>query len=276
MVALHPNPAEPSRGRTHDRRPPLIWRFLILVDRLLVAITGRLVVTGDIPAHLRGKPLILAANHIGNFDVMVLIAACNRIGVAPRFLATGGLFEAPVAGAIMSACGHVRVDRGKSNVVEALGRAVDALGDGDPILVYPEGRISRDPGLWPERGKTGPARMALSAGVPVIPLSQWGAHEAMWWGTLAVGSWADFAILMKSWLRAARTRPVMRVHFGDPVELADLSAGRPGDAVRARDRIMRAIAGGLADLRRDEWDQPRFWDPTRPVESSSPWKPDRP
>jgi len=69
-----------------------------------------------------------------------------------------------------------------------------------------------------------------------------------------------------------RRRPVFRVHFGDPVDLSGLRADKPGDAVRAHQRIMRAITAGLVTLRVDEPDLPRFHDPTRPTDTRSPWR----
>jgi 1-acyl-sn-glycerol-3-phosphate acyltransferase len=115
--------------------------------------------------------------------------------------------------------------------------------------------------------------MALAANVPVVPVSQWGAHEAVYWGTESVHGWQDVKPLLLSWLRALWARPVFRVHFGSPVDLSGLTATRPGDGVRARDRIMRTIARNLAPLRADEPGEPRFYDPTRPTEARSPWKP---
>ncbi len=273
MVALTSNRDEPTRRGGPDSTP-LLWQVLTTLDRGFVALAGRLEVTGTVPRSLRGKPLLLAANHIGVFDAFVLIAACRTLGIEPRFLIAGGIMDAPVAGPALRASGHLRVDRGKSSVVEAFGRAVSALrAGGDPILVYPEGRISHEPGLWPERGKTGVARLALAAEVPVVPISQWGAHEAAYWGTETVGGWADFQPVAASWLRSVLRRPRFRVHFGAPVELDGLSAGRPGDAVRARDRIMRAITDGLVPLRTGEPDEPAFRDPTRPTDGHSPWRP---
>jgi 1-acyl-sn-glycerol-3-phosphate acyltransferase len=166
------------------------------------------------------------------------------------------------------------VDRSKSTVIEAFHHAVGALRAGSvAVLVYPEGRISHDPGLWPERGKSGTARLALAADIPVVPISQWGAHESAYWGTETVTGWADFQLVAASWLRALPRRPTYRVHFGPPVDLSGLSADKPGDAVRARDRIMRAITDGLVPLRPSEPDVPHFRDPTRPTDSRSPWRP---
>ncbi|MGM1058044.1 lysophospholipid acyltransferase family protein [Saccharothrix sp. Mg75] len=253
---------------------PLLWRVLTAVDQGVVALSGRLEVTGDVPADLRGRPLLLASNHIGNLDPFVLIAACRRIGLAPRFLLAGGLLDAPVLGPLLRASGHLRVDRSSADVGTAYDRTVEALKrGGDPIALYPEGRISLDPGLWPERGKTGAARLALSGGVPVVPVSQWGAHEAVYWGNTHVNGWDDAKPYLTSYARGLRRRPTFKVHFGKPVELSDLADGRPGDARRAHERIMRAIVEGLVPLRVDEPDQPRFHDPTRPTTGSSPWRP---
>lgn len=278
MVALPTGPHEPTRRTDREklfRDAPLLWRALMRVDRAIIGITGRLDVTGDVPDELRGKPLLLAANHIGNVDALVLIAACRTRRLAPRFLATGGLFDAPVLGGVLRRCRHVRADRGKSTASEAMGRVVTALtSDHHPVLVYPEGRITLEPDMWPERGKTGAARMALASGATVIPISQWGAHEAMCYGMVRVESPADLRILLTSWLRAVRRRPRLRVHFGPPVYLGDLSADRVGDATRARDRIMRAITEGLTPLREGELGAPRHQDQTRPAtDKPSPWRP---
>ncbi|MCI2420580.1 1-acyl-sn-glycerol-3-phosphate acyltransferase [Saccharopolyspora sp. K220] len=278
MVALPSGPHEPTRRNDREnlfRDAPLFWRALMWVDRAIIGLTGRLEVTGDVPDEVRGKPLLLAANHIGNIDPLVLIAACRTRRLAPRFLATGGLFDTLVLGKVLSRCGHVRADRGKSTAGEALGRVIAALtSDHHPVLMYPEGRITLEPDMWPEHGKTGVARMALASGATVVPISQWGAHETMCYGMVRVESAHDVWILFASWLRALVRRPKLKVHFGAPVELGDLAADRVGDAARARDRIMRAITAGLVPLRADEPGAPNHQDPTRPATNKpSPWRP---
>lgn len=277
MVALPSTPDGPTRRNKRadpNRGTPWLWRALIRIDRLVVALTGRLEVTGDVQVELHGRPLLLAANHIGNLDALVLIAACARRGIAPRFLATGGLFDTPVLGTALQRSGHVRVDRGAPSATEALEHVSAALRDDPrPVLVYPEGRISLEPGFWPERGKTGVSRMALTAPATVVPISQWGAHETMIYGMPSVRGPRDLWILFCSWLRAVIRRPTLKVHFGDPVDLTDLSPGRVGDAARARDRIMRAITRNLAPLRADEPQSPNRQDTTRPVtDRRSPWR----
>jgi 1-acyl-sn-glycerol-3-phosphate acyltransferase len=274
MVALFRRTTEPTRRSRESRDVSPLWWVMTQVDRGFVRLVGRLEITGTVPDELRGRPGVIAANHIGVFDAFVLTAALRKAGVTPRFLLAGGLLDAPVVGWALRQGGAIRVDRGKSTVVEAFARTTEALRSASgPVLVYPEGRISREPGLWPERGKTGVARIALAADVPVMTISQWGAHEAVYWGTEQVTGWRDLVPVVTSWLRALRARPVFRVHFGGLVDLSDLSASRPGDAMRAHKRIMEAITADLVPLRPDEPDTPRFHDPTRPTDSTSPWRP---
>lgn len=247
---------------------------MTLIDVGLVRLVGKLEITGSIPVELRNRPMLIAANHIGMFDPFVLTAALRKAGVNPRFLLTGGLLDAPVVGWGLRQGGSIRVDRGKSNVIEAFDRVTAALRETPgPVLVYPEGRVSLEPGLWPERGKSGVARMALTGDVPVLTISQWGAHEAVYWGTEVVTGWRDLVPGLTSLLRAIRNQPTFKVHFGPVVDLSDLSAAKPGDAIRAHKRIMQAITDNLVPLRPDEPDKPKFHDPTRPTDSTSPWKP---
>ncbi|WP_406069701.1 lysophospholipid acyltransferase family protein [Micromonospora sp. NBC_01638] len=241
-------------------QPPLVWRAALLLARALVGLLARIEVTGDVPAHLRRGPLVLAANHISPFDPVVLAAACQTRGIAPRIMATAGLFRAPVIGAAMRRAGHIRVDRGTTGVHRALDAAATAVAGGSVILIYPEGRIGLDPGMWPERGKTGAARLALACAAPVIPVAQWGAHEVL--------PYRAPRGMLRGIARALWRRPVIRVHFGAPVDLGETVAGNPGAARRATDRIIDALTDTLAPLRPDEPDLPRHVDPSRPADLS--------
>jgi 1-acyl-sn-glycerol-3-phosphate acyltransferase len=68
-------------------------------------------VTGSVPDAWRNGPLLLAANHIGDFDPFVVAAALARAGVTPRFMVTGGILRTPIAGPLFERCGAIRVDR---------------------------------------------------------------------------------------------------------------------------------------------------------------------
>jgi 1-acyl-sn-glycerol-3-phosphate acyltransferase len=239
---------------------PRIWRFLLAVSPLVVAPLCRLRVSGEIPEALRRGPVVLAANHVSPFDPAVLIAACHRAGLTPRIMATGGVFRAPVVGSIMRRCGHIRVDRRTAQVANALTDAAKALDEGSMVLVYPEGRIGLDPLMWPERGKTGVARMAELAGAPVLPVAQWGTH--------AVIPYEAPKRLGRAVLRALFRRPVVHVRFGSPVDLSGVS-GTPGArAMHATRLIMDGIDAALTPLRADEMRTPKVIDTSRPLDLS--------
>jgi 1-acyl-sn-glycerol-3-phosphate acyltransferase len=241
-------------------RVPWIWRLLVAMAPGIVFPICRLQVSGEVPVALRHGPLIIAANHVSPVDPAVMTAACRKAGVSPRFLATGGLFDAPVFGAMMRRSGHIRVDRQTAHVGEALTTAAEALAAGSVVLVYPEGRIGLDPWMWPERGKTGVARMAAMSGAPVIPVAQWGAHQVLPYETPKHG--------VRSVLRAMWRRPVVQVRFGEPVDLSGLTGSAGAQAMRATQRITEGIDATLLPLRADEPELPRFVDHTRTVDMS--------
>lgn len=248
---------------TEPWRPPLLWRAALVVAHVLMAMMARMRVSGDVPKELRNGrqvtgPLILAANHISPFDPVVIAAACRTRRIAPRFLATGGLFQTWFVGAVMRHWGHIPVHRGSSRVTQALADGVMALDAGSVVVVYPEGRVGLDPGLWPERAKTGTARLALATGAMVVPVAQWGAHELV--------PYSSPRGLMRVLPTTLRRRPLVRVRFGEPVDLSDLS---PRQVQEATERIMAAITETLVPLRLDELGLPHHRDPTRPVRSRS-------
>jgi 1-acyl-sn-glycerol-3-phosphate acyltransferase len=238
-------------------RAPRLWRVLLAVARFVVLPIARLRVTGSVPQELRTGPVIFVVNHIGPFDPIAMTAACGVAGLAPRLMATGGLFRAPLVGSVMRAAGHIRINRHQADVASAVDDVAAALAAGSHVLGYPEGRITLDPGMWPERGKTGLARVALATGAPVVAVAQWGAHEVAPWGGFGPTVWAVCRSLIR--------RPVVRVHFGAPVDLSGIDPAVPGAAQRATDRIIDAITAELRPLRAAEPRLPRYIDPIRPL-----------
>jgi 1-acyl-sn-glycerol-3-phosphate acyltransferase len=237
--------------------PWWFWTFMLRNFSWLVSLFGRVEVTGEIPDELRKGPLLFAANHIGDFDPFVVAVALHRAGAVPRIMATGGIISAPVAGSLLERTGAIRVERGTQLARHAVRVTEIALVAGGHVVAYPEGRVGLTPDGWPERGRTGMARLALGLGVPVIPVSQWGAHEVLQYGN----DWGKLRTL----LRAALRRPALKVHVGPPVRLDDLQMGRVGDANRARYRIAAAITRGLVPLRAGEAERLHYVDPTRPT-----------
>jgi 1-acyl-sn-glycerol-3-phosphate acyltransferase len=237
--------------------PWSLWRFVLRNFSWLVSVFGRVEITGELSEDLRRGPLLLAANHIGDFDPVVVAVALHKIGVIPRFMATGGIVAAPIAGPLLERAGVIRVERGTEIARHAVRVTEVALVNNGHVVAYPEGRVGLTPDGWPERGRTGMARLALGLGVPVIPVSQWGAHEVLQYGN----DWGK----LRTVLRAVVRRPALRVHIGPPVPLGDLQMGRVGDANRARYRIAAAITKGLVPLRAAEPDRPAYVDATRPT-----------
>jgi 1-acyl-sn-glycerol-3-phosphate acyltransferase len=240
--------------------PPLFWRGVQAVGRVFLHLFCRLRVTGDVPDEYRDGPLILAGNHIGTFDPFAAGVATRVRRLAPRMMATGGLFRAPVIGPLMRAAGHIPVDRGRDTIANAVPDALDALAIGSVIFIFPEGRIGLDPQMWPERAKTGAARLALASRAPVVPVAIWGSHQVI--------AYHGHAAMWRTLLSSLWRRPVIQVHFGAPVDLSDLTVGAVGHAQRASDRIIEALTAELAPLRKDEPRLPRYEDPTRPVSAA--------
>lgn len=242
--------------RIGSRPPWPPWSNLLKYGAPLASLPGRVTVTGGVDPELLAGPLLVVANHIGDYDAIVLAPSLRKVGIEPRFLATRGLLTAKGLGPLLERSGFIRVDRGSDDARHAFTVTDAVLANGGHIVVYPEGRIGLDRDLWPEKGRSGVARMALSSGVPVIPVSSWGAHEVL--------CWADDHRKIGAFARSIWNQPAMKVHIGSPVPLDDLVANRIGDANRARTRIVAAITLQLAELRRYEPDGPRHPDPTRP------------
>ena len=199
--------------------------------------------------------VIFVANHISNADPLALGQFLAFSGRWPRFLAKASLFRYPLLGHILRACGQIPVQRQSAKSADALLAAVEAVGQGRAVVIYPEGTITRDPDLWPMEGKTGAARIALRTGCPVIPIGQWGAQELMY------GTEVHFPRLFP--------RKTLRLKAGDPVPLDDLREVLVTGAVldAATTRIMDAITVLVAELRQEPQPTRRF-DPQRPAPAS--------
>ncbi len=196
--------------------------------------------------------VIFVANHISNVDPLALGQFLAFSGRWPRFLAKASLFRYPVLGRILLACGQIPVQRQSAQSADALLAAVEAIGQGRAVVVYPEGTITGDPDLWPMKGRTGAARIALRTGCPVIPIGQWGAQELMY------GKEIRFPHLFP--------RKTLRLVAGDPVPLDEFRAEPVTGAVleQATSTIMDAIAALVAELRQQQPPVSRL-DPRQPA-----------
>jgi 1-acyl-sn-glycerol-3-phosphate acyltransferase len=228
-----PAPRAAPKPKAEKLRPSLWWVLGgLAVPLIRGSATLKIRNAEKLPAV---GPFILTPNHHSNIDPLVIAVAVWRLGRAPRFLAKASLFRVPVLGAVMRRVGQIPVERGGRATIP-LEAAKRLVREGYCVIVYPEGSLTRDPHLWPMRGKTGAARLALDLGIPVIPAAHWGTQD-----------------LMPIYSKKLRLlpRPRIEVTFGDPVDLSSW-AGRAGDPVAlqlATERIMDAITRLLEDLR---------------------------
>jgi 1-acyl-sn-glycerol-3-phosphate acyltransferase len=222
------------------------WAFNIAVPIIkpaLLATTRQNWIDGEkIPA---SGGFILVLNHVSHVDPLTAAHLLYDHGRLPRYLAKSGLFKNKALAYFLTAAGQIPVERLSRNAVGAYDAAVRAVQAGECVVVYPEGTITRDPGLWPMTGKSGAARIALATGCPVIPVGQWGAQHLL----------APYAKKPDLFPRKAVTMKV-----GDPVDLADLLDQPASTAVtqQATDRIMAAITALVEDVRGEKAPAERF------------------
>lgn len=125
-----------------------------------------------------GEGIIVAPNHISFIDPLIMAHFLHDNGRPPRFMAKQSMFQVPLVGQIVRNTNQIPVSRDRDPHL-ALAEAVAAVGSGECLIVYPEGTITRDPDVWPMKGKTGALRIAMETGAPLIPIAQWGANEIM-------------------------------------------------------------------------------------------------
>jgi len=123
---------------------------------------------------------VLAANHNSHVDPFLLARFVLDIGQVPRYLAKETLFTHKLTGPILRGADQIPVARYSDGAANAIAPTVEALRAGKPVIVYPEGTITRDAEAWPMSGRTGAVRAALAAGVPLIPVCQSGAQDVLW------------------------------------------------------------------------------------------------
>jgi 1-acyl-sn-glycerol-3-phosphate acyltransferase len=123
-------------------------------------------------------PAILASNHHSFSDSIFLPLVVQRritfLAKAEYFMGKG--VKGALARLFFAGSGQVPIDRSSGNAAKnALETGKRILAQGSLLGIYPEGTRSPDGRLY--RGKTGVARLAIEAGVPVIPVAMMNTHE---------------------------------------------------------------------------------------------------
>lgn len=122
---------------------------------------------------------VLASNHVSYLDFIFVGLAAHPAKRLVRFMAKDSVFHNVVSGPLMRGMKHIPVDR--SAGAEAFAAAEQALEDGEIIGVFPEATISRSFEIKDFR--TGAARLAAQADVPLIPMVTWGGQRIFSKGT---------------------------------------------------------------------------------------------
>ncbi len=183
---------------------------------------------------------VVAINHVSYLDFALAgVPFWYSHRRLVRFMAKHEVFAHPVAGPLMRGMHHIPVDR--SAGAGSYRHAVKALRAGELVGVFPEATVSRSFCLQPF--KSGAARMAAEADVPILPVAIWGSQRI-----LTKGRPRNF--------RAARGTPIS-IMLGEPIPPAELQHSTTGTQLLAD-----AMAKLLADAQRD-------YPPPRPGES--PW-----
>ena len=186
-------PVTPAGGASYrpsvmNDAPTLVFRLLALVCPPVVRRVFRLGVIGRELVPSGG--FVLCANHLSAFDPWALTVPL--LPRQPRYMAKAEVFVWPFR-AVLRAVGLFPVRRGAGDRC-AIAAAVDHVQAGRIVLVFPEGARRRNRVLRP---RTGAARIALAAGVPLVPAAVCGTDS-----------------LSTRW----------RVAFGAPISLEDLAA----------------------------------------------------
>lgn len=133
-------------------------------------------------------PALVAVNHISFLDPLAAAYVVDLVGRKPRFLAKAELFDDRRIAWIIKGAKQIPVHRGTPDAPMALDQAIEALRQGELIVIFPEGTITNDPDLNPMAAKTGIARLALATGAPVVPTAVWGTANVWpkgfakrWW-----------------------------------------------------------------------------------------------
>lgn len=167
---------------------------------------------------------VMVINHTGYFDFAYAGLAANPAHRLVRFMAKEAVFRHRISGPLMRGMKHIPVDRAAG--AASYRSAVSALRAGEIVGVFPEATISESFEL--KAFKSGAARMAGEAGVPLLPLVIWGSQR----------------VWTKGLPRHLGRRPVpIHMSVGEAIPVA---AGADPDAVTAD--LRRTMAQMLAQV----------------------------
>jgi 1-acyl-sn-glycerol-3-phosphate acyltransferase len=190
---------------------------------------GRLQVTGR-EKLVPDQPYVIMSNHQSHIDILTVYTA---LPLQIRWVMKQELRKMPIFGYACERMGHIYVQRGNSESARAsMAAAARRIAKGTSVVFFPEGTRSRTGRIG--RFKTGGFRLAIEAGVPILPVSIWGTRHM-----LPPNEWK------------VRSGPI-RVTISDPIPTDGLVLEDMADLMA---RTRKAILAGLpldADALLDE------------------------
>ncbi|MGV0372621.1 lysophospholipid acyltransferase family protein [Corynebacterium pilbarense] len=198
--------------------------------RLMRAANIEVTVIGaeNIPAE---SGALLAGNHTGYADFILMGTGPYLHGERlVRFMAKKSVFDVPVLGWLLKLMKHVPVDRARGGT--SIAPAVQMLREGNLVGIFPEATISRSFEL--ANFKTGAARIAHQAGVPLVPCVIWGSQR----------------IWTKDLPKHFRDVPVI-VRYGEPVALTGDAEADTAELKRQMQLLLDASRSEYASLYTD-------------------------
>jgi 1-acyl-sn-glycerol-3-phosphate acyltransferase len=178
--------------------------------------------SGTPPADPR-RPFVVVSNHESFADILLI----SHLPWEMKWLSKAEILRIPVLGWCMKLAGDIPIWRGKMDSARnAMGIALDVLKARVSVMIFPEGTRSPTDEMLPF--KDGAFRLAIEAGVPVLPLVVTGTRDA-----LAKHDWR---------MNPARAT----VHVLEPIETTGLTLA---DVTALKDRVRTVIAQARERLR---------------------------
>ncbi len=184
---------------------------------------------------------VICMNHVGYLDFALVGTAALPAHRYIRFMAKREIFDHKISGPLMRGMHHISVDRdsGTGSFVAAL----RALRKGEIVGIFPEGTTSLSFEI--DELKSGAVRLAMGAGVPIIPAAVWGSQRIM---------------TKKQKPNFGRNKFPISVSFGEPFTVAK---GDDVEAVEAdlKNRMLKlldSVQSNYPDSHTGQW-----WAPAR-------------
>lgn len=197
---------------------------------------------------------ILVGNHLSYLDPLAFAYSVYfQMKRSPHYLAKEALFRIPVLGGLLPKFGQIPVYRSGRVNDEPMKAAKEFLKAGQVVVIFPEGTLTRDPDLWPMRGKAGAVRLAVEMGLPIVPAAHWGVAQVM-------GPYSKKI--------SPNPMHIVRVKIGKPMRFDDLDKNNLSTAslATATDSVMHAIADLVGEMR-GETPPKELWDPAKKGQS---------